>query len=107
VKEIAVVYATFGDRASAESAATQMVERHLAACANVQSPCLSVYRWNGATERSEETPVIFKTGVARRDALMFALAAVHGYELPAISSWTATTTAEYGDWVEAETRESA
>jgi periplasmic divalent cation tolerance protein len=107
VKEIAIVYVTFGDRAAAESVAAQMIDRHLAACANVQSPCLSIYRWDGVTERSEETPVLFKTGLARREALMFALAAAHGYELPAISSWTATTTAEYGDWVERETPEPA
>ncbi len=102
--EIAIVYATFGDRTSAENIAAQMIERHLAACANIQSPCLSIYRWEGATGRSEEIPVLFKTSLAQRAALMAALAAAHDYALPAISSWTATTTADYGAWVEAETQ---
>jgi periplasmic divalent cation tolerance protein len=104
LKDIAIVYATFGDRAAAEGAAAQMVERHLAACANVQAPCLSVYVWEGKMERAEETPVIFKTSVGRREALMAALAAVHDYELPAISSWTAQTSAAFAQWVDDGTR---
>lgn len=105
MKDIAIVYALFGDRALAEMAALQMVDRHLAACANIQANCLSVYRWKGEMERAEETPVIFKTALDKRMALTAALAAVHDYDLPAISSWTASTTTDYGEWVEETTRE--
>jgi periplasmic divalent cation tolerance protein len=102
--DIAIIYALFGDRAAAESAAVQMVERKLAACANVQANCLSVYRWQGGLERGEEVPVLFKTALDRRDALSEGLVAFHDYALPAISSWNATTTAAYAQWVEDETR---
>ncbi|MBO9579725.1 MAG: divalent-cation tolerance protein CutA [Sphingobium sp.] len=105
MKDIAIVYVTFGDRASAERAANEMVERRLAACANIQSPCLSIYVWNGETARSEEVPVLFKTGLERRAALMAALAEVHGYDLPAISSWDAVTGDDYADWVDAGSRD--
>lgn len=104
MRDIAIVYATFGDRAAAENAAGQMVERHLAACANVQSPCLSVYVWEGQMERAEEVPVLFKTSVVRRETLMAVLAAAHDYELPAISSWTAQTSAAFAEWVDDATR---
>lgn len=104
MKDIAIVYATFGDRAAAEIAAEQMVERHLAACANVQAQCLSIYVWQSEMERAEETPVVFKTSIARREALMAALAAAHDYELPAISSWTAQTSAAFAQWVDDATR---
>ncbi len=100
MKEIAIVYALFGDRAAAEAAAAQMIDRKLAACANIQAGCLSIYRWQGEIERAEETPVIFKTALARRAALTAALAAIHDYEIPAISSWSAMTTSDYGAWVE-------
>ncbi len=96
---IAIVYALFGDRAAAQAAATDMIERRLAACANVQAPCLSVYRWEGAMERVEETPVLFKTAPGRRDALMAALARAHDYAVPAISAWAAETSPAYGAWV--------
>lgn len=102
--DIAIVYALYGERAAAESAAQQMVERHLAACANVLADCLSVYRWEDTLERSAETPVIFKTASDRRHALTAALAEAHDYAVPAVSSWSATTTKDYAAWVEAETR---
>lgn len=102
MKEIALVYVLFGDRMLAESAAVQMVERRLAACANVQADCLSVYHWKGELERSPETPVLFKTTLEQRMALIAAITAVHDYEVPAISSWTVMTTTDYGKWVDAE-----
>ena len=105
MKDIAIVYALFGDRAVAEIAAVQMVDRNLAACANIQATCVSVYHWQGEMTRAEETPVIFKTSIERRTALTAALSALHDYELPAISSWNATTTTDYGAWVEQSTKE--
>ena len=105
MKDIAIVYALFGDRAVAEIAAVQMVDRKLAACANIQGTCVSVYHWKGEMERAEETPVLFKTGLDKRMALTAALSAIHDYDLPAISSWTATTTTDYGQWVEETTKE--
>lgn len=101
---IAIVYALFKDRLSAEQAATQMVERRLAACANIMAPCLSIYHWDGEIERGEEVPVFFKTSMELRDELTAALAAGHVYEVPAISGWSATTTLPYGAWVEDQTR---
>jgi periplasmic divalent cation tolerance protein len=105
VKEIAIVYVLFGDRAAAEAAAGRMIEQRLAACANIQAGCQSVYRWQGAVERADETPVIFKTSLDRREALMAALAAIHAYELPAISSWTAMTSPAYASWVDEATQD--
>ena len=105
MKDISIVYALFGDRVVAEIAAVQLVDRRLAACANIQANCLSVYHWKGEMERAEETPVLFKTSQERVKALIAAIAALHDYDLPAISSWTATTTTEYGAWVDEATKE--
>lgn len=107
MKDIAIVYATFGDRATAESVAAQMVERQLAACANILSPSLSVYAWQGEIARAEEAPVLFKTGLAQREALMAAIAAAHDYALPAISSWTAQAGAAFAQWVDEGTGDGA
>ena len=101
---IAIVYALFGDRAAAEAAAAQMVEQRLAACANIMAPCISLYRWNGEMTRAEELPVVFKTSMERRDELTAALAAVHAYEVPAVSGWSASTTIPYAAWVDEQTR---
>lgn len=104
MSEIAIVYALYGDRAAAEIAAVQMVDRQLAACANILANCLSVYHWQGSMERAEETPVIFKTSLEQRLALIAALAAAHDYAIPALSDWRTTTTAEYAAWVTAATQ---
>jgi periplasmic divalent cation tolerance protein len=104
MKDIAIVYALFADRAAAEIAALQLVDRRLAACANILGNCLSVYHWKGELTRAEETPVLFKTTPQRRLALVAALVAGHDYELPAVSSWEVASTPDYSAWVEAETQ---
>lgn len=103
MSEIALVYILYGDGAAAQAAALEMVERKLAACANVLAPGVSIYPWDGKIEQSRETAVMFKTGPACVDALMAALAQGHAYDLPAILSWPVTTTAQYAAWVGAQT----
>lgn len=103
MSEIALVYVLYGTRPAAEAAARTMVDRHLAACANVFAQGESLYHWNGALEAASEVAVLFKTAPAHRDALMAALERDHAYDLPAILSWTATTTPDYAAWVARET----
>lgn len=103
MSEIALVYVLFGDRASAETIARDMVEERLAACANLLGEGQSIYPWEGRVETASEVPVLFKTAPARRDALMAALAQRHGYDLPAILSWPVSTTPDYATWVMKET----
>lgn len=103
---LALVYAVYGDRASAEAAARMAVERRLAACANILPPCTSVYRWEGAVTQGEEVPVLFKTGTDRRDALVALLAENHGYDIPAILGWNVDAAhPAFGRWVAEETRQ--
>ena len=104
---IALVYVLYGDRLAAEQAARGMVERRLAACANLLGESQSFYPWEGRIEDAREVPVLFKTAPARREALMAALAQDHGYALPAILSWPADATPDYAEWVARETQPNA
>lgn len=104
---IALVYVLYGDRTAAEQAARDMVERRLAACANVLGEGRSFYPWEGKIEDASEVPVLFKTAPARCEALMAALAQAHDYALPAVLSWPAQATPDYAAWVERETRSDA
>ncbi len=72
------------DRAAAEALAAQLVERRVAACVNILSPCRSVYRWRGEVRHEEEHPVLIKTTLERYAALEQAIRAGHPYELPEI-----------------------
>ncbi len=52
--ECCQVTTTVDAREVADRLAAQMVEERLAACAQVQGPIASVYRWQGAVERATE-----------------------------------------------------
>ena len=95
---IATVYAVFADAAEAERIAETVVTERLAACANILAPCRSIYRWQGAIERAEEVPALFKT--AQPDALIARIAALHSYDIPAAVAWPIEHAhAPYAEWV--------
>lgn len=69
---------------AADQLATALVEEQLAACVNVLPGIQSVYRWQGALERSAETLLLAKTTSDRYPALETRLRALHPYDLPEI-----------------------
>lgn len=100
-----LVFTNLPDRASAEKLADLIVERRLAACASLQAPCVSVYRWRGEIQRDEEHPLLIKTTRDRYAALEDAIRANHPYELPEIIAVSITHgLPAYLQWVAAETQ---
>ena len=79
-----LVLTNLPDRASAQTLAAELVERRLAACVNIMSPCRSIYRWQGAVESADEVPLLIKTTQARYDALEAAIVAHHPHALPEV-----------------------
>ena len=79
-----LVLTNLPERAAAEALAAQLVERRLAACVNILSPCRSVYRWHGEVQHEEEYPMLIKTTSERYAALEQAIRAGHPYELPEV-----------------------
>jgi periplasmic divalent cation tolerance protein len=77
-----LVLSTTGSEAEAQKIAHALVERHLAACVNIIPRIQSVYRWQGALERSEEYLLLIKTLKARFDEVQTAIAELHSYQLP-------------------------
>jgi periplasmic divalent cation tolerance protein len=99
-----LIFTNLPDEASAQSLATALVGERLAACVNVLAPCRSTYRWQGAIENAQETPVLIKTTESRYAALEAAIRARHPYELPEIIAVpVAHGLPEYLSWVAAET----
>lgn len=98
---IAAVTTTVATAEQASALATAMVERRLAACAQL-TPIDSVYRWQGELQREPEVRVLFKTTVRLQPALMAAIAQCHPYEVPDIHAETlADVHQPYADWVAA------
>jgi periplasmic divalent cation tolerance protein len=100
-----LVITNLPDRDSAGRLAHVLIEKRLAACINVLSPCRSVYRWQGKTEDAEEFPLLIKTTCERYPALEAAIRAAHPYELPEIIAVPlASGLPAYLEWVDSETR---
>ena len=103
--EAYLVISNFPDRDSAVKLARALIERRLAACVNILSPCRSVYRWQGKTEDAEEFPMLIKTTRERYAELEAAIRAGHPYELPEIIAVPlAGGLPAYLEWVASETR---
>lgn len=78
---IAVVLSTCppGD---AEALAASLVEGRHAACVNIVPGVTSLYRWQGAVERSPECLLVIKCPRDAVERLIAALKAAHPYEVP-------------------------
>ncbi len=102
MKYLAVV-TTIGSQAEAQALARALVERRLAACAQIE-PIESFYWWNGAVQHEPEFRVLFKTTEARHAEVEAAIRELHPYELPAIHAYALEHVhAPYGAWIEAST----
>lgn len=108
MEPIVFLYVTAPDEAAAGRIAEALVEGRLAACVNILPRIRSVYRWEGAIERADETAMIVKTTAARADAARAIIQSRHSYETPVIAAlvidsgrsgekfvrWIASATAE-------------
>jgi periplasmic divalent cation tolerance protein len=100
-----LVITNLPDRDSAAKLAHALVEKRLAACINILSPCRSIYRWKGKTEDAEEFPLLIKTTRSRYAELEAAIRAGHPYDLPEIIAVRLTGgLPAYLQWVESETQ---
>ena len=84
VGRMRLVAATYPSNVAAEEAIASVLERRLAACANV-IPIRSRYWWKGEIESAEECLVWFKSVPKRVAALLAFLEVSHPYETPEIA----------------------
>jgi periplasmic divalent cation tolerance protein len=99
MKAIAVV-TTVGGLEEARRIGRALVERGLAACAQI-SEIESFYVWDGAVQNENELRVLFKTTLDRYDAIERAIRELHSYELPAIHAIALESVyAPYAAWIE-------
>jgi len=62
-----------------------VVEKKLAACANIVPSVESIYRWKGKVERAREVLVVIKTTANRLPALEREVKRLHSYDVPNLS----------------------
>jgi periplasmic divalent cation tolerance protein len=102
MKHIAVV-TTVGNIDEARRMARTLVERRLAACAQI-SEIESFYTWKGSVEHDKELRVLFKTTRDKYEAVERAIRELHSYELPAIHALPFEAIyAPYAAWIDEST----
>ncbi|MCD9623009.1 divalent-cation tolerance protein CutA [Rhabdothermincola salaria] len=92
------------DRAGLDEMARRLVDSELAACVHVRGPERSTYRWQGRLVVDDEYELTAVTTADRAEAVVAAITEAHPYELPSVLQSSATATAAYATWVDAETR---
>lgn len=96
---LSLVLTTEADRERAEALARELLERGLVACASLH-PVVSLYRWQGRLERTEEVQLLLKTTPAHLEELRRALGELHSYDTPEWIHWTAGSDGPYGRWLQ-------
>ncbi len=88
----------------AERLARGAVELRIAACAQINGPVTSVYRWKGEIETAQEWQILFKTTEGRYPELENWLIAEHDYDTPEIIATPVVRgSTDYLTWLEQET----
>jgi periplasmic divalent cation tolerance protein len=105
MKAIAI-FTTAGSADEARRIARVVVERHLAACAQI-TEIESFYHWKSTVQNETEYRILFKTTDAQYAAVEAAIRELHSYELPGIYSLAFDGAyGPYAKWIEAESRTS-
>ncbi len=100
-----VVLTTTGTHAEAEKIAQVLIENELAACVQILPPLISVYRWQGKVEQSQEVLLFIKTTQELFAAISAAIKSHHSYETPEIIALPiASGTDDYLVWLLASVR---
>ena len=95
-----MVLVTCPSIAEARRIGRSVVEKKLAACANILAGVESIYRWKGKVERAREVLVVMKTTAARLRELESEVKRVHAYEVPEfIALPIVAGSQEYLEWV--------
>ena len=97
--DMIAVLTTTASLAEAQTIASALVERRLAACAQISS-IESVYTWEGETQKDREHRLLIKTTAERYADVESAILELHSYDLPAVVAFELSHAhAPYADWV--------
>ena len=103
--ENCLVYITAANANEAVAIGRDLVERQLAACANVHSPVVSIYRWRGVIQQENEVVLIAKTRGDLVEDLSVRVAEIHSYDCPCVVAIPiAGGYAPFLEWISAESQ---
>lgn len=93
-----IFYTTHPDEAAAKNFSEKILERRLAACANI-FPIQSTYHWAGAQQSDDEWVALLKTAPELENAFENFARSLHGYEVPCLLRWEVRANSDYENWI--------
>ncbi len=100
-----LIYITASGAEEAEYLARIVLEKRLAACANIYAPIRSLYWWQDTLEKAEEAILILKAPRRLYPAIEKEILAHHSYQTPAILEIPlGRGLPAYLQWIAAETQ---
>lgn len=102
-----LIYTTWPDRNSAETAAETLLEDRLIACANILGESRSIFRWEGKVSHDTEIITLFKTREDIAAKVRDALIKLHPYDEPCVLTMPVSTELSavgFVNWVRQETQ---
>lgn len=99
------VYVTCKDKDEAKTIAAHVIEKRLAACANILPAHESLYWWEGKVQNETEVAMILKTTKERYHDLEDAIKEKHSYDVPCIVALAIENgNHAFLDWIKEQTR---
>ncbi len=78
------IYWTSANREEARSVSQMLIEKHLVACAHIESEMESLFFWEGKIDHAKEVRCVFKTRTDLFNAVQEAILANCSYSVPEI-----------------------
>jgi periplasmic divalent cation tolerance protein len=98
------VFTTMDKEEDARKLAGLLVEKQLAACAQILGPISSIYRWKGKIEEAKEWLCIIKSRRSLFEILEKTIRSAHPYEVPEIIALPIESgSMDYLNWLRDET----
>lgn len=102
--DLVAIFITCASRKEAGAIARSLVNKRLAACANIASGLESIFRWKGKVEKAAEVLMIAKAPAKNFKAVEREVRRMHSYEVPEIIAVpVACGSGEYLKWVKEST----
>lgn len=99
-----IIYVTCKNNKEAEKIAKQLLEKKLAACANILSS-KSLYNWKGKLEKQNEAILLLKTTESKFESVKQTVKKMHSYKVPCILKLKAEANDGYFSWLKKEINE--
>ncbi len=105
MSQILLIRITCPTRRVADRIADETVERRLAACANLDGPVTSTYRWKDVVEHAFEFVLWLKAPETNWGEINAVVKTHHPYDVPAITATPCTHVSDaYSAWVDESTK---